>query len=391
MSKFETIDTILYVEDEKNVQEELADVIESFCKTLYRADDGFQGLELYKKHTPNIVITDIKMPIMDGIEMCKKIREFGNNTPIVFTTAFSDIDYFQEAIELQVEGYILKPINLDSLEKKLLSIINSLHLQKELLEKEQMLIQTSKLAAMGEMIGNIAHQWKQPLATISMGANNLKAQYELQETLDPSTSLKFADNVLVQVDFLSKTIDEFRGFFNPNKSKEIYNLKKFIDKCVHLVSASFDSNTIKTIQDVDSKIDSFGDPNQLLQAVINILNNSKDALKEASYLREKLVFIVTAKEDHEQNIVITIKDNGGGIPEKILPRIFEPYFTTKEKQGGTGLGLYITHTIITKNLHGSIKAENDIFTHDDEEYKGALFTITLPIRTIGPVDQSSAT
>lgn len=379
MKKFDKVAKILYVEDEKNVQDELAEVIESFCETLYRADDGFQGLDLYNKHNPDIVITDIRMPVMDGIRMCNEIRKTDPDARIIFTTAFSDIDYFQEAIELQVDGYILKPINLDALEKKLLSTIASIKLKEELFEKEQMLVQTSKLAAMGEMIGNIAHQWKQPLSIISMEANKLKANYALNEILEPQTALNFADNTLKQVEFLAKTIDDFRGFFNPNKPNEVYNLKSFIDKCIDLVDASFDSNTIKTIKDIDDKIDSYGDPNQLLQAIINILNNARDALKNASDLREKLVFIVSAKEDEHQNIVISIKDNAGGIPENILPRIFEPYFTTKEEQKGTGLGLYISHTIITKNLKGSIKAENDIFEYDGEKYKGAKFTITLPM------------
>lgn len=379
MKTFSKVSKILYVEDEKQVQEELAEVIENFCDTLYRADDGYQGLDLYKKHNPDIVISDIRMPVMDGIKMCNAIRKFNKDAHIIFTTAFSDIDYFQEAIELQVDGYILKPINLDALEKKILNIIATIELQKELFEKEQMLIQSSKLAAMGEMIGNIAHQWKQPLSVISMGANNLKVTYALNDTIEPQEALDFADHTIQQVEFLAKTIDDFRGFFNPNKMHEMYNLKSYINKCIDLVNASFDSNTIKTVKDIDDKIDSYGDPNQLLQAIINILNNARDALKNASGLRERLVFIFTAKEDGD-NIVISIKDNAGGIPENILPRIFEPYFTTKEESGGTGLGLYITYTIITKNLKGSIKVENDVFEYEGENYKGAKFTITLPMQ-----------
>ncbi|MEJ2372945.1 MAG: response regulator [Sulfurimonas sp.] len=376
--KFKTIEKILYVEDEKAIQDELSEVIENFCETLYRADDGFQGLDLYKKYNPEIVITDIKMPIMDGIKMAKEIRKINPDAHIVFTTAFSDIEYFQEAIELQVEGYILKPINLEALEKKILSIIDSITLKKELHEKEQMLVHTSKLAAMGEMIGNIAHQWKQPLSVISMSANNVKVRYELGENITVQDTIDFADKTLQQVQFLSQTIDDFRQFFTPLDNQRIYNLSKFINKCIDLVSASFDSNTIKAVKEIDAKIDTFGDPNQLIQAIINILNNAKDALKNAQNIREKLVFIVSAKESNN-NLIISIKDNAGGIPENILPRIFEPYFTTKDHEGGSGLGLYITHTIITNNLKGTIRVENEVFDYEGETYKGAKFTITLPL------------
>ena len=376
---FETVKSILYVEDEKSVQNELADFLENFCEKLYVADDGYQGLDSFNKYHQEIVISDIKMPVMDGLEMSKKIREIDIETPIIFTTAFSDIEYFMEAIELQVDGYILKPVSLESLENKINSIIQNIKLKFELYEKEQMLIQTSKLAAMGEMIGNIAHQWKQPLSIISSNANSIKADYALEGKIKTEDSIKFADQTLEQIMYLSDTIDDFRNFFAPNTKNKAFNLKIFMDKCVNLVSSSFDSNMIQTIKEIDDKINTYGDPNQLIQAIVNILNNAKDALKNAQKLQKKLVFIFTLKEDDSNNILISIKDNAGGIPERILPRVFEPYFTTKLDSGGTGLGLYITHTIITNNLKGSIKVENEIFEHEGVSYKGAKFTIKLPL------------
>jgi signal transduction histidine kinase len=377
MLKLPKIKSILYVEDEKSIQEELAEVLETFCETLYLADDGFQGLEQYQKYMPDIIVTDVKMPVMDGIEMSTKIKELDGEAHIVFTTAFSDMEFFQAAIELQVDGYILKPISLDALENKLLNIIGGIHLKEELFEKEQMLLQTSKLAAMGEMIGNIAHQWKQPLSTISMSVNNARADMALNN-LDPDLMTQYADTIETQLRYLTNTIDDFRSFFKPNIVNETYNVKDFLEKCISLVKASFDENTIETIKEIDDKINSYGDANQLTQAIINILNNAKDALKSSEKLRKKLIFIMTVKEDDNNNIIIVIKDNGGGIPENIIGRIFEPYFTTKEDTGGTGLGLYITHTIITKNLKGKIFAQNEIFTYEGVEYKGAKFTITLP-------------
>lgn len=376
--KIDKINSILYVEDEKVIQEELSEVIENFCENLYIADDGIQGVKVFKSFSPDIVITDIRMPLMDGIEMCKKIREIKEDIPIIFTTAFSDTGYFQEAIELQVDGYLLKPISLDLLEKKLVSIIENIKLKNELFVKEQMLLESSKLASMGEMISNIAHQWKQPLSTISTIATGMKLLKE-NKSLPDKEFYKDCDVIYENTQYLSDTIEDFKDFFNPIKRTESFNLHRYLDKCVSLVSASFENNMIRTIKDIDDKINSYGNPNQLIQAIVNILNNSKDALKEASHIQEKLVFIFSIKEDEALNTIsIMIKDNAGGIPENVLPKIFDPYFTTKGKINGTGLGLYITHTIITKNLKGNVKAENEVFDYEGKTYKGAKFTITLP-------------
>jgi len=378
MIKMPKVSSILYVEDEKNIQEELAEVLENFCDKLYLADDGFQGLKEFENYHPDIIVSDIKMPIMNGIDMSKAIKEIDNNAHIVFTTAFSDVSFFKEAIELQVDGYILKPVNLDALETKLLNIIDGIHLKNELLKKEKMLLQTSKLAAMGEMLGNIIHQWRQPLSVIAMVGNNIKMKIALDK-IDTNHLIENANVIESQVNYLSDTLNDFTTFFRPHKLNKIYSIKEFLDKCIELVKASFDESTITTIKEIDKKINSFGDPNQLTQAIINILNNSKDALKEAEKIRKKMIFIITAKEDNNNNLIIVIKDNAGGVPANIIDRIFEPYFTTKDQNRGTGLGLYITHTIIEKNLHGTIRVENDVFEYEGDTCKGAKFTITLPL------------
>lgn len=372
------VNSILYVEDEKNVQEELAEVLEFYCENLYLADDGKQGLKQFIQYKPDIIITDIKMPIMDGIEMSKKIKEINKEQHIIFTTAFSDIDFFQEAIELQVDGYIIKPIDLTLLENKIESVIKNIKLKEELFEKEQMLLQTSKLASMGEMIGNIAHQWKQPLSIISTCASSLIIEHDLDQ-INKESVLARSENIMTQTEYLNNTINDFTDFFKPNDHNNNYNVKRFLDKCIDLVHSSFEANTIETMKEVDDKINSYGDPSQLTQAIINILNNAKDALKASEKLQKKLVFIVTAKEDNHNNIELIIKDNAGGIPENIIENVFDPYFTTKSKDEGTGLGLYITKTIITKKLKGNIKVENEVFDFEGITYKGAKFTITLPL------------
>lgn len=379
LSNIKTIDTILYVEDEKNVQEELASVLEMFCDNLYLASNGMEGLEQFKKYSPSIIVTDIKMPLMNGIDMCKKIKELNPDQKVIFTTAFSDIKFFQQAIELQVEGYVIKPVDLQLLESKILKVIEHIELQKDLFKKEQLLIQQSKLASMGEMIRNIAHQWKQPLAAISMVSNNLRVDCEF-DSIKKESLLDYSKEINSQVQYLAQTIDDFRDFFKQSQNSEkVINIKDFIDKCVDLIKASFDDNMIYTIKEIDDKIEAYGDSNQLSQVLINILNNARDALKEAEDIQEKLVFLISTKQD-ENNLIITIKDNAGGIPESIIDKVFDPYFTTKGPSRGTGLGLYISHTIITENLNGSISVENEEFEYDNVKYKGAKFTMVLPLK-----------
>jgi len=378
MIKLLKINSILYVEDEKIIQKELAEILEKLCNKLYLADDGVQGLTQYNNYKPDIIISDIKMPFMNGIEMAKNIKKQDPKAHIIFTTAFSDTEFFQEALQLQVEGYILKPIDLALLINKINDVIELINLQRDLEQKEQILIQQSKLASMGEMIGNIAHQWRQPLSAISMKLNNISAEKDLG-TFEEEQIDECIQSISSQLEYLSTTIDDFSSFFKPSIEYSNYNIYSFLQKSIDLVKASFSEYMIETIQNIDQKINSYGDPKQLVQALINILNNSKDALKNAQNIHKKLVFIISAKEENDEYLIIKIKDNGGGIPQQIIDKVFDPYFTTKHKSQGTGLGLYITHTIITKNLHGFLSVKNSEFEYKGIPYKGAEFEIKLPL------------
>jgi signal transduction histidine kinase len=242
-------------------------------------------------------------------------------------------------------------------------------------DQQNLLSHQSKMAAMGEMIGNIAHQWRQPLSAISTTATGLRLQKELN-ILDEELLLKELDDINESVQYLSTTIDDFRNFFKVNKQKVNFDISSTIDKSITLVNAQLKNNNIKLIKDIeDVNISNF--QNELIQVIINILNNSKDELLKKDKNFEKLIFIQT-KISYE-NILITIKDNAGGIPHDIINRIFEPYFSTKHKSQGTGIGLYMSREIITKNMQGDIKAYNSIFKYNSCEYKGAVFEITLPL------------
>ncbi len=241
------------------------------------------------------------------------------------------------------------------------------------IEKERLLIQQSKMAAMGEMIGNIAHQWRQPLSAISASATGLKIKKEL-DCLSPTELDSSLTAINDSVQYLSRTIDDFRSFLNPNnKNRNNFMISDVIDKALNLVSSQFATKEIEIIKDI-KEYELFSIENELVQVLINILNNSKDILivKEN---QKRLIFIKTYKKDNSFNI--EIKDNGGGIKESIIERIFEPYFTTKHQSQGTGIGLYMSQEIVKNHLNGTLIVENTRYTYENIDYIGAKFTIKL--------------
>ncbi|TLP38476.1 cache domain-containing protein [Arcobacter arenosus] len=243
------------------------------------------------------------------------------------------------------------------------------------IEKERLLIQQSKMAAMGEMIGNIAHQWRQPLSAISATATGLKIQKEL-DCLSPDeidSSLTAINN---SVQYLSKTIDDFRGFLNPNnKDRKNFMISDSVDKALNLVSSQFAAKEIEVIKDIE-EYELFSIENELVQVLINIFNNSKDILISKEN-QKRLIFIKTYKKNN--SFYIEIKDNGGGIKDSIIERIFEPYFTTKHQSQGTGIGLYMSQEIVRNHLNGTLMVENVTYIYKDIEYTGAKFTIEIII------------
>ena len=240
--------------------------------------------------------------------------------------------------------------------------------------KNKLFEEQSKLAAMGEMIGNIAHQWRQPLSVITTISSNIKlrSEYEQLEDYDIESDM---DIIMQQAQYLSKTIDDFMNFIRNTKDAQKLSLKDTIEKTLSILHSAMVNNSTNIIIDLKDDICIDGYENELIQSFINIINNSKDAIKEYVKNDEKLIFINTIKED--SSLIITIKDNGGGIPDNIIHRIFEPYFTTKNKNVGTGIGLSMTYKMITERNNASIDVYNEEYTYNNKNYKGACFKITF--------------
>jgi len=251
----------------------------------------------------------------------------------------------------------------DEAERQLSKTIELLQIETEerlrateaALQKERMLIQQSRQAAMGEMIGNIAHQWRQPLNTLGLILQELPYNQKngtlTGETLDES--VRRAKKVIFH---MSQTIDDFRNFFRPDKEKVSFKLNDIVVKAVSLVDSSFTNQGIQIDIDHQEDISIHGYPTEFSQVILNILVNSRDAFIECTNDGPRLVLIRLFSEDGRA--VLTITDNAKGIAEENLSRIFEPYFTTKAPDKGTGVGLYMSKTIIEKNMGGILSARN---------------------------------
>ncbi|RXK04193.1 transporter substrate-binding domain-containing protein [Halarcobacter bivalviorum] len=250
-------------------------------------------------------------------------------------------------------------------------------LEQEKRERDTILAQQSKMAAMGEMLENIAHQWRQPLSVISTASTGMQLTLEIENKISKELVLDNIQTINEHAQYLSKTIDDFRNFFNPNKEKTTFQIDSCINKSLYLITSKINSSKIELIKEMeDTTISTL--ESELTQVLLNIFNNAIDALNQKK-IENKLIFIEAKKQN--DNIFISIKDNAGGVPKEIRNRIFEPYFTTKHKSQGTGIGLYMSSQIITKHLNGSIKLENEEFTFDNKIYKGANFKIIFPLVT----------
>ncbi len=245
-------------------------------------------------------------------------------------------------------------------------------------EKNGILLQQSKMAAMGEMLENIAHQWRQPLSTISICTSGM----ELKKNLNMLEDKDFYDSInhiKSSVSYLSNTIEDFRSFLDKDKVLSNVNINHLVQKVLDILNPSLQSHHIEVIKNIDdfefSTIE-----NDLIQILMNIITNAKDALKNLKNEELRYIFINISK--NQKNVVIEIFDNAMGIKDEIISRIFEPYFTTKHKSQGTGIGLYMSKILVDNNLKGTIFVENYKFLYNNIDYKGAKFNILLPINLV---------
>ncbi len=379
---------LLYVEDNEQTRESTFLILDNLFSNILVAVDGRDALNIYKNNNDiDIIITDINMPNMNGIELCKSIKEIDDDISIFLLSAYTEVEYLLDVIYLGIDGYLHKPICPEQFFKSILKVTKRIVLRKEnenykhilekklqqqladLRDKDIQLHRQSKLATMGEMIGNIAHQWRQPLNGVGATMMKLELMNEMQFN-DNKDVQKIVDDTNQTLEYMSKTIDDFRNFFAVDKDVEYFYTDEVINEALSIVKAQLDSLNIKVlINNQDGKIKILGHKNELIQVILNLLNNAKDALVTKNNKDEFDKRILIELIDSKSSVIVRIKDNAGGIPNNIIEKIFDPYFTTKFKSKGTGIGLYMSKTIIEKDMQGSLTVKNNS--------DGAEFTIVL--------------
>ncbi|MCP5051803.1 MAG: response regulator [bacterium] len=388
--------SILIVDDDPKYLMLISKILENQDYLTVKVPGGKEALDMLMRQDfqPDVVLLDVLMPGIHGHEVCKRMKEnpAAKDIPVIFLTAGNEVSDIIKGFELGAVDYIVKPFNhlelvaridtqlklksktrqLEQLNKRLESRV------KEEVEKrrkqESLLIHRSKLVALGEMVGAIAHQWRQPLSTMAFIVENILDDLESGE-LDGDDLEKSLNKAAKQVTFMSKVIEDFMNFYKPSRAEGNFDVIHSVSETLSILDPELDRRSIKITPRFDAgSLVIKGHDNDFKQIVFNIVNNAKDAILES---REKGLkgnsegeIRITATRD-DYHAVIIISDDGGGVPHPIREKIFQPFFSTKTDKKGSGIGLYLVRTIIEDHMNGSIGLDN---TPD-----GAQFTIKLPL------------
>src|SRR5574344_968909 len=289
---------------------------------------------------------------------------------LFITKHFKQIHYLQEK-------------NVEEKTKELKELNNSLELKiaQEVAKnrkKDIIMFQQARFASLGEMLNNIAHQWRQPLGSISMIIQSFQTKMRLNKLSLDFVEQKVADALLLAQN-MSNTLDDFKNFFSPNKSKNSFFIKDCVENSIELSKYFLNKENIKVDLIVKKNVKIYSFENELSHVFLNIISNSKDALiNNLSKDNRVIRVIVNSKKDF---VFVNISDNGGGIPPLIMPKIVEPYYTTKYKSAGTGIGLYMSKQIIEKHIKGQISCKNIKYKiKDDETFSCTSFVIKIPLK-----------
>ena len=359
-----------------------------------QALSGQEALKIVLETNIDLILLDVQMPEMDGFETARflKLNPKTKDIPIIFlTAAFKAEEFVKYGYEVGATDYFTKPIekyqflnklnlyiNLFAKTKKLKQAFISLEEEtKKNQQQEKAMIEQSRLAQMGEMISMIAHQWRQPLGAIASTTVNLQMKLEL-EAFDFSTEDGIEEakeyfkqrfvNIEEYVQSLTTTIDDFRNFYKPNREMVVITLESVVTKALKIITSSLEDQGIKLICNYDAKDTIKLYDNEIMQVILNILKNAQDNFTEKEIKNPEIIIITNDKS-------ITICDNGGGIPGDIIEKIFDPYFSTKDEKNGTGLGLYMSKTIIENHHNGKLSVVNKNDTKGRSI--GACFTIEI--------------
>ena len=425
---------VLIVEDDLSARKLLHLTLEHYGCTVVEAQDGQVGLELAAQHRPDIIISDALMPRMDGFQLLRALKRDPElqSIPFVFySSTYTGKKEHELALSLGAEAFINKPVEpaelwektcaimqdcatsqrksdhtaintgdeqflreyskivATKLEEKVRELEDALALRKQAEEelrrlnieleqrvaqevqknqaKDRILAHQGRLAAMGEMLSNIAHQWRQPLNNVSLIVQNLRAEYE-DGALTTVTCRDYVEECINVLMYMSHTIDNFCAFYQPDSSRQPFDLYHTIAESITLIKEDLESRgiTLTLVKERDLAVTGY--KKEFSQVLLNVIQNAKEAILLRQPAAPFIEIVCSCTDGFAR---ITITDNGGGISSEILDKIFDPYFTSKFKSQGAGMGLYISKMIIEKHMGGKISVANCT--------EGAEVTIELPL------------
>ena len=404
--------TILCVDDDKVVLAILENSLEKFFSKIYTASNGLEGFEAFKLQKPDMIITDITMPELDGMGMIKKIREIDKNIPIYVSSAIEDSHTFQESIDYGVSGYAVKPIDIKLLFNKLENgaKILSYEILKEKHQKELQMLndsleervnqQTVKLeefntnlqdkindeiernflatkellthkqqSNIAELITNLSHQWRQPLSIISALAGGIKVNRTLGMD-DPDQEIKDLNQIVKTTKELSSTIEKLRVFTKNNRlDKNSFELNLIVENVLKIVEDGFIEDGITIKKDLKDYIKIDYHSREFSTILLELFLNAKDAINKSNNTTKEI--IISTHKDLDNNVYIDIKDTGDGFDDGDIDKVFDPYYSTKFSSSGVGLSLYFVKDNIKRFFGGEIIVSN--------YENGAKVSIVMPI------------
>jgi signal transduction histidine kinase len=425
---------VLIVEDNANMRRMMRSTFEHHNCSVIEAKDGLEGLEKAALARPDIIISDALMPRMDGFQLLRALKADPDlkSIPFLFYSAIYDGDQEEKlALSLGAEAFIDKPTEPDALWEKICAITNAASdgclpcrevqtergeaqylseysqivatkLEEKVYELEEALLRAqaaedrlqrlnaelelrvalevekniaqdrimahqARLAAMGEMLSNISHQWRQPLNNVALIIQNLQAEFEDRELSIDSCSAYVAE-CMKYLTYMSGTIDNFQAFYLTDHKQQIFNPCVAINDIIALIKEDMEFHGIKLVTEVQNNLSIYGYKKEFAQVIMNVIMNSKDSIQKTKPLNP---FIQISMRGSDQSAIITIRDNGGGIPADIIDKVFDPYFTTKFMAQGVGMGLYMSKMIVEKHMHGQISVSSTD--------SGTEITIELPL------------
>ena len=370
---------ILLVEDDEN-HADLMKVSLQDAPEEYRLEIAItlrHAREAIERQLPDLVLTDFRLPDGDGSELLTTVQ---NLCPVVLMTSQGNEQIAVDAMKAGVLDYVVKSAEkiagisrvaqrglrewaliqerkhaedeLRLLHKNLEARVEQM--VADLRRKDMAMIQQNRMAAMGEMIGNIAHQWRQPLNNLGLIIQNVQVEYDSGTLTREEMKCDITEAMEVLL-HMSRTIDDFRNFFREDKAKQEFCIGTAVASSLALVSASLKDHNIQVEIEGDNEVTAIGYQNEYAQVLLNIISNSRDTSLERCVANPRIFLRITRENGRS---VLYIRDNCGGIPTDVLPKIFDPYFTTRGPDKGTGIGLYMSRTIIEQNMGGQLTARN---------------------------------